>query len=104
MLRIVIHIIGFYLVLIGTWRLANAAAKAPIGGEMYLYKEQEENYNPLGDLFCPLEVFVWMFRTIASFSKPGRFTNAVILHKKFSWGLMWLLFGIFMQFIAGLVP
>ena len=104
MLRIIIHIIGFYLVLIGTWRLANATVKVPIGNEMFLYKEQEEDYNPLRDLVCPHDVFAWMLRTIVSFNKPGRFTGSAILHKKFSWGLMWLLFGILIQFIAGLVP
>ena len=99
----VIHILGFYLVFIGTWRLATATTSHPIGAEVSNLKDAEEAYNPLTDLISPHKVIMWICRTLKSFKKPGCYTKAVICHKKFNWGLIWLLLGIVVQFVCGLV-
>ena len=99
----VLHVAGFYLTLIGTWRLANATTHAPIGPEMYTYSEGEKGYNPLLDLISPHEVLFWIIRTIMSFNKPGWFGNAIILQKRFNWALLWLLLGICFQFLAAFI-
>ena len=99
-----IKIIGFYLVLIGTWRLATATVQAPIGQSLFDYRKEEENYHPLRDFVSIKEIFIWIKETAMSFNKPGRYTSAVILHKKFNWGLLWLLIGMSIQFIDQLFP
>ncbi|MCK4786325.1 MAG: hypothetical protein KAV87_21385 [Desulfobacteraceae bacterium] len=98
-----IHILGFYMVLIGTWRLATATTKLPMGEAMFQQREEEKAYNPLTDLVSPHKVLVWIFMTILSFNKPGNYTSAAILHKKFNWGLLWVLFGLIIQFVCGFV-
>jgi len=100
---IIIHILGFYLIFIGTWRLATATRKAPIGADVYSQKYEEQAYKPWKDLCSPHKVILWMCKTLASFNKPGDYTDAVILHKKFNWGLLWLLLGIAVQFVCGLM-
>lgn len=100
---IIIQILGFYLIFIGTWRLATATRKAPIGADVYSQKDEEQAYKPWKDLCSPHKVILWMCKTLASFNKPGDYTDAVILHKKFNWGLMWLLAGIIVQFISSCV-
>jgi len=102
-MTIMIHILGFYLIFIGTWRLATATIKHPIGADLFRQEDEEQAYKPWKDLFSPHKVIIWMYRTLASFNKPGNFTDAVILHKKFNWGLMWLLAGIIIQFINSFV-
>ena len=97
---IILQILGFYLIFIGTWRLATATMKAPIGADLFSQKDEEQAYKPWKDLFSPHKVILWMHETLASFNKPGNFTSAVILHKKFNWGLMWLLAGIVIQFVS----
>jgi len=100
MLFIAIHIIGFYLVFIGTWRLATATTKLPMGEAMFQQRDEEQAYNPLMDLVSPHKVLVWIFKTILSFNKPGYYTSAVILHKKFNWGLLWILLGLIIQLVS----
>ncbi len=100
MLCTVMDILGFYLIFIRTWRLATSTGKSPIGTELFKYKEEEQKYFPLKDLVSPHKVLVWMFKTVLSFKKAGEFSTAVILHKKFNWGLLWLLVGITIQFLS----
>jgi len=100
MLKISLQILGFYLVFVGTWRLANSTTHSPVGTELLINREKEEKYNPLLDLLAIHKIIKWFFLTIVSFNKPGRFTGVAILHKRFNWGLLWLLFGIVLQFIA----
>lgn len=96
-MSIFFQILSAYLVLIGTWRLANATTKAPIGSEVGQYQESEEAYNPLKDFVSIVEVGCWLIRTIKELRVPGSFANAVIHEKKFQWGLFWLMCGIFIQ-------
>ena len=103
MLFTLIHILGFYLIFIGTWRLATATTSAPVGTEAFNLRDEEQVYNPLTDLFSPLKLLIWICQTVKSFRKPGHYTNAVICHKKFNWGLLWLLFGITVQFVCCLM-
>jgi len=100
MLFTAIYILGFYLVLIGTWRLATATTKWPMGSDLLQQRDEEQAYNPLTDLVSPHKVLAWMFMTILSFNKPGNYTDAVILHKKFNWGLLWVLLGLIIQFVS----
>lgn len=102
MQKIYFQITSFYLVFIGTWRLASATKRAPMG-DLGQYQEEEEKYKPLWDLFFPHKIVIWMFRTLASFNKPGSFAKAVIMHKKFNWGLLWLMLGIIIQFLSGII-
>lgn len=99
-MKIILQILGFYLVFVGTWRLANSTTHSPIGAEPSINREKEEKYNPLWDLVAIKEILVWIFMTLRGFNKPGRFTGAAILHKRFNWGLLWLLLGIALQFIV----
>ena len=94
---IILRILGFYLIVIGTWRLATATRETPIGEGLFPKK-----YKPWKDLFSPHKVIIWMCKTLVSFNKPD-FTSAVIFHKKFNWGLMWLLVGIIVQFVSSFV-
>lgn len=96
---IILQILGFYLIFIGTWRLATATTKAPIGADLFSQKDEEQAYKPWKDLYSFFKVIIWIYKTLASFNKPD-FTSAVILHKKFNWGLMWLLVGIMVQFVS----
>jgi hypothetical protein len=100
-LNIILKFIGFYLVIIGTWRLANATKRAPIGADLWKRQEEARNYSPLQDLISPMEVLLWFFKTVKSFNKPGSFTTAVLMQKEFNWGLIWLLLGLLMQFLTG---
>ena len=97
------HFIGFYLIFIGTWRLATATTSAPAGTKVFNLSDEEQVYNPLTDLFSPHKVLIWIYQTAKSFRRPGQYTNAVICHKKFNWGLLWLLLGIAIQFVCGLM-
>lgn len=99
-MKILLQIFGFYLVFIGTWRLANSTVHSPIGADLFNYRREEENYNPLFDLFSIHKVIIWAINTMKTFNKKGAFTGAAILHKQFSWGLLWLLFGISLQFVS----
>jgi hypothetical protein len=103
MLKMILQIVGFYFVLIGTWRLANATTHNPSLPEAFEYKKTEENYNPLRDLISLSHILAWIYRTIISFKHSGWFGGAIILHKQFNWGLLWLLLGVILQFIAGLM-
>lgn len=94
----ILIVLGFYFVFIGTWRLANSTTDSV--GKVYFNKATEDNYNPIYDLFKLHEIIKWLFKTIRSFGKPGFVTGAVILNKRFNWGLLWLLLGIIFQFIA----
>lgn len=95
----ILNLIGIYLVVIGTWRLATATQKKPVGN--FGKKINEDNsYNPLRDLVAPHEVICWAYRTIISFGKEGQMTDSVILHKQFNWGLLWLLFGLLIQYLS----
>ena len=100
MIFTIIHILSFYLVFIGTWRLATATTRAPIGSNVFAQQDDEQAYNPLRDLISPHKVLIWFYHTVVSFKKPGHYTSAVILHKKFNWGLLWLLLGIVAQFVC----
>lgn len=100
MIFTIINILSFYLLFIGTWRLATATTRAPIGSNVFAQKDNEQEYNPLKDLISPHKVIIWFYHTVVSFNKPGHYTSAVILQKKFNWGLLWLLLGIFAQFIC----
>ena len=102
-MTIIIDFLGFYLIFIGTWRLATATKSAPTGTEVFDLRDEEIAYNPLMDLISPRKVIVWIYRTLKSFSRPGHYTNAVICHKQFNWGLIWLLLGILVQFVCGLM-
>ena len=103
MLFTLIYILGFYLILIGTWRLATATTSAPVGTKLFDLSDEERVYKPLTDLFSPHKVLIWIYQTLRSFRRPGHYTNAVICHKKFNWGLLWLLLGIVVQFVCGLM-
>lgn len=103
MLFTLIHIFGFYLIFIGTWRLATSTTAAPVGDKVFRLKDEEQVYNPLTDLFSPHKVVIWIWQKLKSFKKPGHYTNAVICHKRFNWGLIWLLLGIAIQFVCGLM-
>ena len=100
MIFTIIHILSFYLVFNGTWRLATATTRAPIGINVFDQIDKEQAYNPLKDLISPHKVLIWIYQTVLSFNKPGHYTSAVILQKKFNWGLLWLLLGIFAQFVC----
>ena len=96
----ILSLIGFYLAVIGTWRLANATQQKPIGN--FMQKADKDNsYNPLKDLVSPHKVIIWFFQTMRSIHATGTLTDCVILHKQFNWGLWWLLLGIAIQYIAG---
>ncbi len=99
-MKIILEILGFYLVIIGTWRLANSTVRSPVGADLWTFKESEDNYNPILDLLSIHKVFIWILSTIKSFNKKGQLTGAAILHKQFNWGLLWLLLGIMLQFSA----
>lgn len=99
-IRILLWIASFYLIVVGTWRLANATIKRPMGGDWREYERREEQYNPLSDLTAAKDICSWLSRTIKSFRSPGSFTDVVILHKHFNWGLMWLLLGLTLQFFS----
>jgi hypothetical protein len=103
MLLTTTHILGFYVVVIGTWRLANATAPAPMGSQLHEYARKMKTYNPVWDLLSPHLVACWMVRTVLKLKQPGKFTDSVILHKQFNWGLMWLLLGLSIQFVCALV-
>ena len=100
MIFTIIHILSCYLVFIGTWRLATATTRSPIGIKVFDQEDEEQSYNPLKDLISPHKVLLWIYQTVLSFNKPGHYKSAVILQKKFSWGLLWLLLGIFSQFLC----
>lgn len=97
----ILDFIGFYLVVIGTWRLANATKKKPVGNFIQAITN-EESYKPYKDLYSPHKVIVWLIKTVREFRTDGQMTDAVILQKKFNWGLLWLLLGVVIQYIAGL--
>ena len=99
-MKIALQIFGFYLVFIGTWRLANSTVHSPIGADLFNYRKKEENYIPFLDLLSIHKVIIWAISTVKTFNKKGAFTGAAILHKQFSWGLLWLLLGIGLQFIS----
>ena len=96
----ILNLIGIYLTIIGTWRLANATKGAPVG-QFIQQAEEDNSYNPLKDLVTPHKVIVWAYQTIRSFGNKGKMTDSVILHKQFNWGLLWLLFGMVIQYVAG---
>lgn len=99
-MSITIHILGFYLIFVGTWRLATATTAAQIGAGLFDEKDKEQAYKPWKDICSPHTVIIWICKTLASFNKPGNYTSAVILQKKFNWGLIWLLTGIIIQFVS----
>jgi len=103
MFYLIIDVLGFYLVLIGTWRLATATRRPPMGSQLWEYGKEEQTYFPLKDLISPHKVISWMFKTILSFNKPGRLTGAVIVQKQFNWGLFWILLGLIIEFSCGLM-
>jgi len=94
--------IGFYLSVIGTWRLATATRAKPVG-DFLGPTEMEKNYRPLKDLYAIGHVIKWIFDLIKSYNSEGGFTDGVILHKQFNWGLLWLITGICIQYLAGLL-
>ena len=101
-MEILFDIIGFYLVFIGTYRLANSTRQKP-GGDFSAVADEDDKYDPFADLKNPSEAFRWMKNTFTNRKEPGKFYDAVVLHKKFNWGLLFLLFGIFIQFIGNLL-
>jgi len=100
MIITIVHILSFYFVFIGTWRLATSTTRSPIGYNVFDQEDEEQAYNPLKDLISPHKVLIWIYQTVLSFNKPGHYASAVILQKKFNWGLLWLLIGIFAQFVC----
>lgn len=98
----IIGFIGFYLSVIGTWRLASATTKKPIGNFTQT-AEKDNLYQPIHDLYAIHKVFAWVLETFKSYKSNGELTDAVILHKQFNWGLLWLLVGICLQYISGLI-
>ena len=101
MTKIILYIAGFYFVLIGTWLLATATTVASTGVADAIKKARNEHfYNPLRDIISILPILSWLFKTIVEFIKPGKVDKAIILHKQFNRGLLWLLLGLFLQFIT----
>jgi len=96
MFKTILHVAGFYFVILGTWRLANATTASPSIAEIL-----QEKYSPLRDLISPHQIFGWLIKTIRSFKQPGWLGNAVILQKQFNYGLLWLFIGLFLQFLTG---
>ena len=92
-------IIGLYLSIIGTWRLANSTKPSPIGAEPSIYQREEEKYYPIKDLFMLGKIIKWLF----NFRSRVGISTAVILKKKFSWGLRWLILGILLTGISQFV-
>jgi len=101
MLTIFLKIAGFYLVVVGTWRLANATKRVPVGADLWRRQEEAKDYNPLKDLISMKELLFWFCKTVRTFNKPGDFATAVLMQKEFNWGLIWLLLGLLMQFLSG---
>lgn len=101
-IRITLGIASFYLILVGTWRVANATADAPIGPNLSKYEQKEKEYNPLSDLIAVREIGSWFLRTIRRSKRSGSFASAVVLHRHFNWGLIWLLSGLTLQFFLQL--
>lgn len=99
MIHTLLQILSGYLVLIGTWRLANSTEKKPRLAELRQYQHEEETYNPLKDLLAIKDIFLWMFWTVKEFRTPGYVNEAVICHKKLNWGLLWLMSGILLQIV-----
>ena len=58
MIFTIIHILSFYLVFIGTWRLATATTRSPIGIKVFDQEDEEQSYNPLKDLISPHKVLM----------------------------------------------
>lgn len=104
-LKLFLQIMGVYFVIVGTWRLATSTIRKPIGIDIkeIEHRVKEMKYNPLCDLVCPHKIAIWMWSTICTFNKRGEFTDAGIMHKRFNWGLLWLLFGIILQFISQMI-
>jgi hypothetical protein len=103
MLKIALHIAGFYFIFIGTWRLANATTRSPVGILLGQYEEEARTYNPSIDLVSIHRVLLWIFKELTTFKKPGGFSTATIHHKQFTWGLLWLLVGLILQFLGPLI-
>ena len=97
----IFNLFGLYVTIIGTWRLANATIKQPIGNFLEV-SEEDKVYNPLQDLLSPHKVVIWFFNTVTTIKHEGGIYNCVICHKKFNWGLFWLLIGIVLQYISTL--
>ena len=98
----ILSFIGFYFIVIGTWRLANATQPAPVGGP-WQQTEEDRTYKPFRDIFSPHLVVLWIGRTIKTFKENGSLNSAVILQRQFSWGLLWLLLGIVIQYVSSIL-
>ena len=82
--------------------MANATRRKP-GGDFLQVIDEDRFYKPYKDLYSPHKVIVWFIDTVKKFRSDGEMTNTVILHKQFNWGLLWLLLGVMVQYITGLL-
>ncbi len=87
-----------YLVILGTWRIAQSTNEGSDYGNIYKLKKSEDNYIPWRDL-NPLKIFTiakWFFHF--KYNTKG-VAGLVILKKQFDWGLRFLIGAITLQYV-----
>ena len=97
MVETIIKIVSFYLFLIGVWRLGNSTISVSHRTATSRLNRDAKKYNPLCDLIAVKSVFVWTWDSLINFNHDGFDKSAAISHKKFAWGMFWILLAIMLQ-------
>jgi hypothetical protein len=87
-----------YLALIGTWEIARATVARGTISNVQMNSEAEQQYKPLSALnpLCLFKMLRWWFEWK---SEERGIADSVILKKRFSWGLRYLILSIILIYI-----
>ena len=95
--EIVIKLMSFYLMFVGVWRLGNSTISVSPQTKSSQLTKDTRKYNPLYDLFAVKSMILWSLHTLRNFNSDEFNEKGVISHKKFAWGLFWILLAIVLQ-------
>ena len=87
-----------YVAIAGTWEIAQATVARGLFSDVHQNIKSEEDYNPLSALnpWKVLRMLSWLFCLKAT--KVG-VSDMVILEKRFSWGLRYLMASILLTYV-----
>ena len=95
--EIIIRLMSFYLLIVGVWRLGNSTISASPRSKSSQLTKDARKYNPLHDLFAVKSMVLWSVHALSNFNSDEFNEKGVISHKKFAWGLFWILLAIALQ-------
>jgi hypothetical protein len=101
----ILMIFGFYLSLIGTWRIAQSTKPAGNIADIKKYSDEDKCYTQLADIMPTrlIAVIAWIFSSAFAVKNTGiseGVYSTIILPKQFDWGLRFLVIGIILSFLS----